>query len=169
MAKQLTAEDVRVSLNAHVASRGEEIHAKYGPVIGWAELQQMLEDRTCVRYPCKLEFNAAPLQPGEFAHPVAQGDKPEDGYIMYVHPLYMTQLADVPALVCYQLVLVNYGEFAASEDAPDVRRRGARDLGGCLLRAPLRADGPARRRHRARRLQLRLSDPFLKSALPDRM
>ncbi len=117
MAKQLTAEDVRVSLNAHVASRGEEIHAKYGPVIGWAELQQMLEDRTCVRYPCKLEFNAAPLQPGEFAHPVAQGDKPEDGYIMYVHPLYMTQLADVPALVCYQLVLVNYGEFAASEDA----------------------------------------------------
>jgi len=117
MAKQLTVDDVRVSLNAHVAARGAELYAKYGPVIGWNELQVILEDRTCVRYPTVVEFNSAPLQSGEFAHPVAKGENPEDGFTMYVHPLYMTRLADVPALVFYQLVLVNYGEFASSEDA----------------------------------------------------
>jgi len=36
---------------------------------------------------------------------------------MYVHPLFMTQLEKVPLLVLYQLVVVNYGAFAAAEDA----------------------------------------------------
>jgi hypothetical protein len=36
---------------------------------------------------------------------------------MFVHPIFMTQLAVVPTLVLYQLVLVNYGEFASSNDA----------------------------------------------------
>jgi hypothetical protein len=76
-----------------------------------------LEDRTCVRYPCILVFDAAPLAPGEFAYPVAQGARPEDGFIMYVHPFFMTRLQQVPHLVLYQLVLVNYGEFASPDDA----------------------------------------------------
>ena len=117
MAKQLTPDDVRISLNAHVAARGAELHAKYGPEIGWKELQAILEDRAFVRYPTVIEFNSGPLQTGEFAHPVAKGENPEDGFTMYVHPLYLTQLNDGPALVFYQLVLVNYGEFASSDDA----------------------------------------------------
>jgi hypothetical protein len=36
---------------------------------------------------------------------------------MYVHPLFMMQLDQVPLLVLYQLVLVNYGTFAAAVDA----------------------------------------------------
>jgi hypothetical protein len=36
---------------------------------------------------------------------------------MFVHPLFMTQLDQVPALVLYQLVTVNYGAFASSEEA----------------------------------------------------
>jgi len=117
MAIQLTATDARQSLNAHVAARGAELHAKYGPHVGWRELQQILEDRTCVRYPCDIVFDAGPLEPGEFAHPVAKGQRPEDGFTMYVHPLFLTQLPQVPYLVLYQLVLVNYGEFASANDA----------------------------------------------------
>jgi len=117
MPTQLTADDARVSMNTHVAAKGAELRAKYGLVIGWSELKLILEDRTCVRYPCGLEFNAEPLQPGEFAHPVARGEKPEDGFTMYVHPYFMAHLAEVPWLVLYQLVLVNYGEFASAEDA----------------------------------------------------
>ena len=117
MPKQLTADDARISLNAHVAAKGAEIHAKYGPAIGWRELQLILEDRTCVRYPCTLEFNAEPLQAGEFAHPVAKGGNPEDGFTLFVHPLFMTQLPEVPLLALYQLVLVNYGDFASGADA----------------------------------------------------
>lgn len=117
MPTQLTADDARVSLNAHVAAKGAELHAKYGPVIGWRELKLILEDRACVRYPCVLEFESTSLQSGEFAHPVQKGESPEDGFTMFVHPFFMTQLQDVPALVFYQLVLVNYGEFASPEDA----------------------------------------------------
>lgn len=117
MPTQLTADDARQSLNEHVAARGREIYAKYGPHIGWQELRQILEDRACVRYPCEIVFDAGPLEPGEFAHPVAKGERPEDGFTMYVHPVFLTQLERVPGLVLYQLVLVNYGEFASADDA----------------------------------------------------
>jgi hypothetical protein len=117
MPVKLNAEDARQSLNEHVAAKGAGIRAKYGPHIGWRELQQILEDRACVRYPCEIVFDAAPLEPGEFAHPVAKGERPEDGFAMHVHPVYLAQLAQVPWLVLYQLVLVNYGEFASADDA----------------------------------------------------
>jgi len=117
MAIQLTDADARQSLNAHAAARGAELHAKYGPHIGWRELNRILEDRTQVRYPCEIVFDAGPLQPGEFAHPVARGERPEDGFVMYVHPVFLTQPSQVPGLVLYQLVLINYGEFASADDA----------------------------------------------------
>jgi hypothetical protein len=117
MAAPPSAHDARQSLNASAAAIGAEIYDKYGPRIGWTQLLQILEDRTCARYPCEIVFDAAPLQAGEFAHPVAKGERPEDGFRMHVHPLFMTQPEQVPLLVLYQLVLVNYGAFAAAEDA----------------------------------------------------
>ena len=117
MAIKLTADHAKESLTAHVAAKGAEIWEKYGPRIGWSELQQILADRACVRYPCEIVFDSAPLQPGEFAHPQPRGNKPEDGFAMFVHPVFMTQLDVIPRLVLYQLVLVNYGPFASAEDA----------------------------------------------------
>jgi hypothetical protein len=117
MAITLTADDVRQSLNAHVAEKAAGIHAKYGPDLSWGKLQHLLQDRAYVRYPCEITFEAAPLQPGEFAHPVAKGARPEDGFTIFVHPFFMTRLSSVPYLILYQLVLVNYGEFASPDDA----------------------------------------------------
>lgn len=117
MPKQLTTEDGRQSLNAHAAAKGLEIREKYGPRIGWNELQQILQDRNCVRYPCEIRFDAAGLQPGEFAHPVAKGEQPDAGFTIFVHPFLLLQLERVPPLVLYQLVLVNYGDFASADDA----------------------------------------------------
>jgi hypothetical protein len=62
-------------------------------------------------------FDASQLNAGEFAHPVAKGALPEDGFTLFVHPIYMTQLQSVPYLALYQLVAVNYGEFASADDA----------------------------------------------------
>ena len=117
MASRLTAEDGRQSLNAHAAAKGDEIRAKFGPRIGWPELQRILQDRACVRYPCVIIFDAAPLRPGEFAHPVPRGERPEDGFDLYVHPYFMTQLDRIAHLALYQLVVVNYGEFVSPDDA----------------------------------------------------
>lgn len=114
---QLAAEDERQSLNLRVAARGAEIFERYGPRIGWTELQLILADRRCVRYPCDLVFDAAPLRPGEFAHPVPRGARPEDGFTLHVHPAFLKQLDQVPLLVLYQLVLVNYGSLATGDDA----------------------------------------------------
>jgi hypothetical protein len=117
MAIKLSTEDGRRSLNSHLAAKGGEIRAQYGQHIGWKELLRILEDRSCCRYPCEVVFDAGPLQAGEFAFPVAKGARPEDGFQMHVHPFFMTQLERVPCLVLYQLVLVNYGEFASPDDA----------------------------------------------------
>ena len=113
----LTAADARESLNAKVAEKGAEICAKYGPRIGWKELLRLLEDRACVRYPCEIVFAAGPLAAGEFAHPQPKGETPGDGFTLFVHPVFMTDLERVPWLVLYQLVLVNYGAFASPADA----------------------------------------------------
>ena len=117
MAKQLTADDARQSLAAHVEAKGVEIFCKYGPQIGWSQLPLLLADRAYVRYPCEIVFDAAPLQSGELAVPLQKGGRPEEGFTMWVHPLFMTQLAVVPALVLYQLVALNYGVFASAHEA----------------------------------------------------
>jgi len=117
MNQPLTIDDARQSLNAHLAAKGDELHAKYGPHIGWAELQRILADRACVRYPCEIQFDAAPLLAGEFAQPIAKGARPEDGFTIFVHPAYAGRLEEVSWLVLYQLVAVNYGWFAGPDDA----------------------------------------------------
>ena len=117
MATQLTAEGAQQSLTAHVEAKGIEIFVKYGAPIGWAELQALLNDRAYVRYPCEIVFDGAQLNPGEFAYPMPKGNTPEEGFTMFVHPVFMLELARVPALVLYHLVTVNYGEFASSDDA----------------------------------------------------
>ncbi len=116
MATQLTVDDARESLTAHAAAKGADIHAQY-PHLGWKELKTLLADSRHVRYPCDIVFDAAPLEPGEFAHPVPRGEHPSAGFDLHVHPTFMLRLDLVPALVLYQLVLVNYGEFASPDDA----------------------------------------------------
>ncbi len=104
-------------MSAHAAARGADLLEKYGPHIGWSQLDRILHDRSVVRYPCEIVFDSTPLQPGELAYPKARGEKPEDGFVLHIHPLFLTQLDRVPPLALYQLVVVNYGEFASPEDA----------------------------------------------------
>ncbi len=117
MATQLTAADARQSLLAHVEAKGIEAYLKFGPVMDWAALQRLFADRAFVRYPCEIVFDAGPLQPGEFAVPLPKGDRPEDGFTMVVHPCFEQNLEHVAYPILYQLVAVNYGEFASSEEA----------------------------------------------------
>lgn len=117
MSKQLTADDFKQSLNSHVASKGEEIREKYGPEIGWRELLQILNDRSVVRYPCEVVFDSSALLDGECAHAEPNSENPLDGFRIFVHPFFSLQLDRVPHIVLYQLVRVNYGEFASPDDA----------------------------------------------------
>jgi len=117
MEKKLTVDDARQSLTAHAAEKGAQVHEKYGPDIGWNELQKLLEDRTVVRYPVEIVFDAKSLHEGEFAFPQLKSERPEDGFTIFVHPFFSLQPNRVPFLVLYHLVVVNYGDFASPEDA----------------------------------------------------
>jgi hypothetical protein len=117
MAIQLTEQDGRQSMQAHAASKGAEMSAKVGPEIGWGALQQILNDRTLVRYPCEILFDSNGLVPGECAHAQARSDEPNDGFTIYIHPFFVANPHDAVALALYQLVVVNYGPFASSDDA----------------------------------------------------
>ncbi len=117
MSKRLTAEDARESLAVHLAAKGAEVHLKYGPRIGWDQLLLLLQDRSCARYPCEIQFQAGPLLCGEFAYPAPQGEAPEEGFIIFVHPRFAADLDLVPALVLYHLARVNYGAYATADDA----------------------------------------------------
>lgn len=117
MSRQLTEEDARQSLGSHVADKGLELREKYGPEITWSQLMLILEDRSLVRYPCEIVFDAEHLLDNEFVRAMPRGDLPEEGFILYVHPFFSVQPHRVPALVLYHLVVVNYGAFASSDDA----------------------------------------------------
>jgi hypothetical protein len=117
MSVQPTLDDARRSLADHAADRGTALRAKYGPVIGWSKLQAILRDRDFVRYPCEIAFEAGPLQPDEIAFPEPLGVKPEDGFRLCVHPYFSVDPDRVVLIALYQLAAVNYGAFAAPEDA----------------------------------------------------
>jgi len=114
------------ALSDLVAAEGSEIYARFGPALGWDQLLNLLRDRAFVRFPCELRFNADPLLPGEFAHAARKGQKPEDGYTIFIHPVYEQQLQWVPYLVLHQLVLINHGDTATADDAETF---GSRALG----------------------------------------
>ena len=117
MSEQPSTNETRQSLHDHAAEKGRSIYAKYGPRIGWPELLRILDDKSAVRYPCRIVFEAKELQAGEFAHAQPVGSQPEDGFTLYVHPWFESQLEKVPYLVLYHLVTVNYGPFASADDA----------------------------------------------------
>lgn len=117
MSTQLSADDARQSMSTHVALKGAEIREKYGPHIGWEQLLQILQDRTCVRYPCEVSFDDAGLEPGELAHPEPKGDRPEAGFTLSVRRAFQNDPDAAVGIVLYQLVLVNYGAFASAADA----------------------------------------------------
>ena len=114
--QKLSFEDAKQSLTCHAVEKGVQLREKHGPELTWSTLASILDDRSLVRYPCEIAFDASGLLPGEMAHPFPKGEQPENGFRLHIHPRYMTLLTDAVAIVLYQLVSVNYGEFACAED-----------------------------------------------------
>jgi len=117
MARQLTEDDVRQSITDHAIEKGIAFRNRYGPISGIDELIAALGDREFVRYPCRIDYDDSALRSGEFALPVQQGDHPDDGFVLMVHPLLKRWPEWVVYVILYHLVTVNYGKFATARDA----------------------------------------------------
>jgi nitrate reductase NapAB chaperone NapD len=116
MATPLTEQDGRTALRDHVVRKAIEARDRHG-VPDHDGIVRLLDDRTVVRYPVELCFDAGPLEPREFAWPMPLGDQPGDGFRLCLHP-------------CFKA----YPEASVRRDAPG-------DRGGRILPARVRARG----------------------------
>ena len=112
-----TPDDAKQGLRDHVVDKATHARMKYGLYIDAETIMRMLDDRAVVRYPTGVRFDAGPLEPGEFAHALPLGEKPADGYCLFVHPHFEPQPENLPLLIAYHIVDINYGEIATSAEA----------------------------------------------------
>src|SRR5437588_12990094 len=117
MARHDKTDAARQCLSAELASMAADIRHQYGPDIGWEQIQTLLQDRRFTPFPCEIRFDSTPLLPGEFGHAVPSGSTREQGFVIYLHPRYASQLSRVSYLVLHQLVLINYGDMVTADDA----------------------------------------------------
>lgn len=129
--ENITLDDVKSAVGDHAEERAHAIRAKYGPDIDYATLLNILEDRECVRYPVRIEFDSSRFEPGMFATAelVPEEISEEeaewrdgyeeacDEYVIVVHEAFKERLDVLPALILYHLVVPNYGDLATAADA----------------------------------------------------
>lgn len=116
--RTLTIEDGKKALLHHAVEKGIALHEKYGNFIDFDTLQLILKDKDFTRYPTRVEFKSQFDEKGLFAFTEQLStDDPTQGFVIYVHDYFRNKMSDVPALVLYHLVAVNYGDIATSEEA----------------------------------------------------
>jgi len=112
-----SAEEAQQSLRDHVVTRATEARLKRAGLIDRETILQMLQDRSVVRYPVGVRFDAEPLLPGEFACLEALGSHPSEGFCLYIHPEFEPVDDLLPLLIAYYIPAVNYGEVASLVEA----------------------------------------------------
>jgi len=114
---KLTEEAGQVALRDHVEAKAYDARLKHGPLIDADAMTAILDDRSVVRYPVGIRFDAGPLAPGEFAWPQQLGDRPSAGYCLFLHPCFESQPEIWPLLVAYHIPSINYGEIVTENEA----------------------------------------------------
>lgn len=97
--------------------KATEARHSRGGLIDRAEMFRMLQDRSVVRYPIGVRFDAQPLHAGEFACLEALGQTPADGFCLYIHPMFEHVDDLLPLLIAYYIPTINYGEVASHIEA----------------------------------------------------
>lgn len=108
--------DGRRALADHAAEKATEARLRYGLLIDAAAILRMLDDRSVVRYPTGLRFDAEPLRLGEFAFAAPLGETPAQGFCLFLHPCFRDRPEAWPFLIAYHLPVINYGEIVTPED-----------------------------------------------------
>jgi hypothetical protein len=126
MEVKLTEQDGRQALRDHLLDKAAAARSRYGPAIDADAIMRLLDDRSIVRYPTGVRFDSNPLHPGEFAYAAPLGERPEDGFCLFIHPTFQDRRQTWPLLIAYHLPPISYGEIA---DAEDCEQFGAALLG----------------------------------------
>ena len=116
MGERLTEDDGRRALRDHVLERANIARTRYGPRIDAATIMKILDDRTLVRFPVGIRFDATALQPQEFAHAELLGEHPSEGYCLFIHPSLQSRTDLLPMVIAYHIPPINYGDITEPED-----------------------------------------------------
>lgn len=114
---ELVVEQATQAFRDHLVEKAMAARLKYGLYVDAETIQRMLDDRSVVRYPTTIVFDASPLQPHEFAYPQALGFHPSDGHALCIHPHFKPQREIWPLLVAYHIPVINYGAVVEAEHA----------------------------------------------------
>ncbi len=117
MSTRLTEDDGRTALREHVEHKALEARLKNGLYIDAEQIIRMLDDRSIVRYPVGIRFDAEPLESGEFAWAMPLGDSPNAGFCLFIHPAFEDQADILPLLIAYHIPAINYGEIVSHDEA----------------------------------------------------
>ncbi len=103
------------SLLDHVVAQAEVARGKHGPFTG-PQLEALLHDSACVRYPVRLVFEFGEMALHQFGQPDRDWrHADQDGRVLYLRPM----LRDRPELallaVAYLIPLINYGDVVTDE------------------------------------------------------
>jgi hypothetical protein len=103
------------SLREHLLALATLAHAKYAPITP-ANLDALLHDSACVRYPTRLVFEFGDMAAHQFAQPEWDRSDPQTkGRVLYLRP-YLREHPDQTVLaVAYMLPALNYGEVVTDE------------------------------------------------------
>jgi hypothetical protein len=116
---QQEAED---ALLAHMLERANAARARHGGAFGPHNMEAVLLDGECVRFPSRIVYDDGPLEAHQFAQPEPDPANPA-AYLVHLRPK-LAERPDLAALaVSYVIPLINYGAVARTRH---VERYGAR-------------------------------------------
>ncbi len=105
------------ALHDHIVTKARAARASFADPTSSDWMGRFLSDRTIVRYPLGVRYDAQPLRCGEFACLESLGETPSDGFVLFVHPMLEGRMAQLPLVVAYFVPSVNYGAVASREEA----------------------------------------------------
>jgi len=105
------------ALHDHVRAKAHDARLRRGMLIDYPAILKILDDKSVVRYPVGVRFDAEPLRKGEFACLVPLGEHPGAGFCLYIHPHFQQQPDLLPLLIAYYIPSVNYGDVAGHVEA----------------------------------------------------
>ena len=114
--EKITKEGVE-AFHQHIINNAMEARLRYGLYIDTKTIMKMLDDRKVVRYPTAVVFEATPLEGDSFAYAQPNGENPNQGFILYVHPFYKELYEVLPLLISYHIPAINYSHVATSTEA----------------------------------------------------
>jgi hypothetical protein len=112
-----TEQDGNEALREHIAVKAHEARLRYGLYIDAETMYRILDDRKVCRFPVGVRFDTEQLEPGEPAYPMPLGERPTEGFCLFVHPVFEDQPDLIPLIVAYYIAAMNYGEIVTREEA----------------------------------------------------